>query len=96
VTEEQAIIEAQKMQIEACRAAFFRLAAIRAAELVIHQDKSLEQALEYRNAELNALDQQLAGLVPELPETPDPDFLEVDEEACLEPRECAETDGDCA
>lgn len=59
------IIDVQKAQIETARRAFFKLAEFRAADLVKNENKSLEQAAEYRNAELAGLDQQLAALVPE-------------------------------
>jgi hypothetical protein len=79
------LLDIQKRQIEQARATFFNLASIRGAELVIHQGKTLEQAIEYRNAEIQALDAQLTQHVP-------PELMEIKLE---EPRTPGELE-DCA
>lgn len=64
IEQAQTLLGLQKSQIEQARKAYFRLAEIRGAELVIHQNHSLEQAKNYRDTELQGLDGQLSALIP--------------------------------
>lgn len=51
-----------RAQVEACRAAFFRLATVRAADMVVHQAKSWDDGAAYINAEMQALDAAIANV----------------------------------
>jgi hypothetical protein len=60
----------QKQQVEQARTMFFRLAQVRAADLVTYQGKSWDESTAYINAEMNSLEQALNALVPQPPEQP--------------------------
>lgn len=51
-----------RQQVEACRAAFFRLATVRAANMVVHQAKSWDDGAAYINAEMQGLDAAIASI----------------------------------
>lgn len=53
-----------QQQVIAARNAFFRLAQVRAADRVRFGELNWDQGAEYINAEIAALDQQLAAAVP--------------------------------
>lgn len=54
------IMQRQRAQVETCRRMFFRLAEVRAAELVQYQNKSWSDGSNYINAEMQGLDAALA------------------------------------
>jgi hypothetical protein len=57
------VIAILRTQVSVCRDAFFRLATVRAADLVAHQGRSWDQGAEYINAEMAGLEQQLREVV---------------------------------
>lgn len=59
------ILAIQHQQVEACRAAFFNLAQARAADMVVYQRKTWDNATAYITAEMQGLDEQIAALNPQ-------------------------------
>jgi hypothetical protein len=64
----EATCAALHSRVELTRRAFFTIAQHRAADMVIHQGKQWADATNYIDAEMHALDGQLAALVPQQPE----------------------------
>lgn len=78
-------------QVECARAAFFKLACHRAADLVLHQGKSWNEASAYINAEMAGLDQQLDQFAPQPPAAANDEPLELTD--VVQPAELSAEDG---